>query len=689
MSIALSLPKTTAEREQRLVLAREELKNKFIGIDEQIDSIIDRITYWYLRQDKPRRPAIINLWGTTGVGKTDLIRDLKNILGFNDRYSEIMLSDNEGEHLIVDHIYENCPEMADGLTGFIVLDEFQRYKTKESNGEAKRGMGYKDVWQILSDGIILKNLSRYSLTGMFSTFGWYPNTGFDGLDADGDSIEEAELKKTVLKSKTAQARWGSNGSVTSVFRYRDISGSLLMNSYYAVHPDRLMDLKKDFQDASRLLQYRGITTDGTVEGVLEGIASLLEENPGEQFTLSHDFSSTVIFVIGNLDDVYKNALKTDSSFVPANYYREWSKSISIFDIKASLKDLFFPEQVARLGNTHIIYPTLGEEHYRELIIRGMNSVIEDVVQGGYKVRLRDSMVELVYRNAVYPTQGVRPVFSTLQDVSNAVMLALQSMGSHPKDQVYVLDYDRRNKSIEVRSEQEWTLVVSFKFIGDRDKELEKMYANPEASLNFSIHEIGHALISYARIGRVPLFCVLTDNGAQTVDSHHLANTFEFQWGNVIASMGGIAATHVLKGKAYICGHTRDLDDATSALVGMLRTYGFGDLLLKTVSPVRYRVSNLISSLRPLSCQYTVLGDKTAESHEVILFNNTDSYLVDKALRKATQEALHIVRTYKDVVYKLALELSENQFISQDRLQEEFNKAGVPQGTPATFIQQED
>lgn len=685
MPPVFTLPPTLAEREQRLMLARTELKKKFIGIDEQIDSIIDRIMYWYLRQDQPRRPVIVNLWGTTGVGKTDLIRDLKGILGYSDRYSEIMLSDNEGEHLIVDHIYENCSELADGQAGFIVLDEFQRYKTKESNGEAKRGMGYKDVWQILSDGLILKNISRYTLGGLFNTFGWYPKTGFDGLDEDGDLPDDEDTAKNLIKVKTAQLRWGANASVASQFNYREPKGSLLMNHYYAMNPERLQDLKKEFQDASRLIQNRGYKCDGTVEGTLECLAQLLDEGSSDQFTLSHDFRNTVIFVIGNLDDVYKKALKSDSSFIPADYYREWSRDISIFDIKDSLKDLFFPEQVARLGNTHIIYPTLGESHYRDLIVRGMQYVIEDVTQGGYRVRIMDSLVEFVYRNAVYPTQGVRPVFSTIQDVSNSVMIALQSLPVLPQEQEYLLSYDMDSRAILVCLGDK--VISSYNFIGDRDKEMDKLLSNEGAVRQYSTHEIGHALTHYVTAGRVPQFCVITDNGAQTVDTHHMAFTFEVQWANVVASMGGIAATEVLYSKNIVSGHTRDLQEATSTLVEMIRTYGFGDLLLKKISPVSYWLGKPFRNTRPLSCKYTVLGDKTAEADEVILYNNSDYYLVDKALRKAHKEALAIITSYPMAVEAMVEELAQKQFIDHGTMQKCFERFGVTKGTPETFLQQ--
>jgi hypothetical protein len=65
-----------SERNKKLEQARDELKEKFVGIDAVIDELIDAIRIWFLMPEVLSRPVIINLWGMTGVGKTDLVRRL-------------------------------------------------------------------------------------------------------------------------------------------------------------------------------------------------------------------------------------------------------------------------------------------------------------------------------------------------------------------------------------------------------------------------------------------------------------------------------------------------------------------------------------------------------------------------------------------------------------------------------------
>jgi ATP-dependent Clp protease ATP-binding subunit ClpA len=80
------------QRQQKIEETRTALKKYFIGIDNIIDDLLDYIQIWYLMPEILNRPIIVNLWGMTGVGKTDLIRRLVKILDFQDRFLEVELS---------------------------------------------------------------------------------------------------------------------------------------------------------------------------------------------------------------------------------------------------------------------------------------------------------------------------------------------------------------------------------------------------------------------------------------------------------------------------------------------------------------------------------------------------------------------------------------------------------------------
>jgi len=51
----------------------------------------------------------------------------------------------------------------------------------------------------------------------------------------------------------------------------------------------------------------------------------------------------------------------------ADIYYDLSRRVNIIDIKNALKEKFKPEQIARFGNNHIIYPCLNKKSYRKII----------------------------------------------------------------------------------------------------------------------------------------------------------------------------------------------------------------------------------------------------------------------------------------------------------------------------------
>jgi predicted AAA+ superfamily ATPase len=65
------------------------LKNEFVGIDDVIDKVVDNVRSWYTMSFIQERPAVINLWGLTGVGKTSLILRLMDLIGFSGCHSGI------------------------------------------------------------------------------------------------------------------------------------------------------------------------------------------------------------------------------------------------------------------------------------------------------------------------------------------------------------------------------------------------------------------------------------------------------------------------------------------------------------------------------------------------------------------------------------------------------------------------
>jgi ATP-dependent Clp protease ATP-binding subunit ClpA len=94
--------------------------------------------------------------------------------------------------------------------------------------------------------------------------------------------------------------------------------------------------------------------------------------------------------------------------------------LSVIDVKQALNRRFKPEQVARLGNEHVIYPSLSRRAYEQLIEQACARYAGDAAQRcGLRFELDASVHEQIYANAVFPAQGTRPLFSALHAILGA------------------------------------------------------------------------------------------------------------------------------------------------------------------------------------------------------------------------------------------------------------------------------
>ena len=71
------------EKKSQLEQTRDQLKKEFIGFDNLIDSMIDKISSWYNFSHMQQQPRVINIWGAHDSGKYSLVKRLIDLLGFS------------------------------------------------------------------------------------------------------------------------------------------------------------------------------------------------------------------------------------------------------------------------------------------------------------------------------------------------------------------------------------------------------------------------------------------------------------------------------------------------------------------------------------------------------------------------------------------------------------------------------
>ena len=90
-----------------------------------------------------------------------------------------------------------------------------------------------------------------------------------------------------------------------------------------------------------------------------------------------NFSDSVVLVLGNLDESYDMAFNVNPDMSPDQFHKI-TKKLNIVDIKKGLQQRFRNEQIARLGNIHVIYPSFSSESFRKIIELNLNSFAKDV-----------------------------------------------------------------------------------------------------------------------------------------------------------------------------------------------------------------------------------------------------------------------------------------------------------------------
>ena len=323
MSDPQELRTQLAQRNQQLQAIAAQLKTELFGIDAIIDRVIDSVRAWYVLPELVSRPVIVCLWGLTGTGKTQLVRRLAQLLGFYDRFVEVQMdgfsngASWRGAQSISGMLAKSC--VREGEPGILALDEFQRFRTIDNKRSELRVERYQDVWALLSDGRLPPSLS---LLGDIES-----SIAEAAFDAERAEDGEAQLR---FKLRSWEAK--------ELQRNLKLDAPLM--EIMAWTPEQLQERLRAFRES------------------------------GEQ-RWETDYSRLLVFVCGNLDEMYEDlATSVDDCDSDADIFHALTGKLNVIDVKQALNRRFKPEQVARLGNEHVIYPSLSRRAYEQLIEQG-------------------------------------------------------------------------------------------------------------------------------------------------------------------------------------------------------------------------------------------------------------------------------------------------------------------------------
>ena len=235
-----------------------------------------------------------------------------------------------------------------------------------------------------------------------------------------------------------------------------------------------------------------------------------------------DFHNSIVFVIGNIDEAFTMRGYMDAD-ADADLLHRLTKHVNVNDIKSALLYRFRKEEVARLGNNYLIYPTFNVATFKKIITRYLDANIAAYRENtGINIAYNDQIVNMIYSEGVFPAQGARSVMSTINNFCSIfseidrAASSLQGSSAAIKDVKISLP-----DTITTFKRDDVDIQITFTDANGATNTQSVNYPlhigrlrNPEhdeARYIKAVHELGHAFMMMIETGRYPSAIVTTSS----------------------------------------------------------------------------------------------------------------------------------------------------------------------------------
>lgn len=619
----LDLKEIFLNKQAILENARKILKQEFVGINKIIDEIIDNSSSWFFLPDLQEKPVVINLWGLTGVGKTSLVNRLVELIDFEDSFYRFDLGEKEGSFSFRDSLDELC-ENNDTSPVIIALDEIQHSRTvsgpfRQEIENDKNRM----IWELIDSGRIQYvewKRGLWSFEDLIYKLLHLLKAGVEvnkGVVVNNIELYCNEMKVSIEEDK--RLLFVPEDEYETIIEF---AGEQL-----GLH------LKKDVEKI--LFSFSADETIQFLHKVLK-----IGKRPSIK-----NFTKALIFVLGNLDEAYTMS-DNFSADIDADEFNKLSQKITVPKIKKALQNRFRNEQIARLGNIHIIYPALDKLSYQTIINNELKKYAQNLTKTfNLKVVFDKSLHEIVYNEGVYPTQGVRPIFTSIQQVLKSKIsffysviflksLVIDSLHFSVKDRKLKCDYCKKQQTV-YSLETEITTTLENVRQNKRD-DLQAITA---------VHESGHTVLSAVLMNTIPdvVYSITTDADNQGF----MYSSFAWKYisrkeliPRVAMMLGGYVAEELIFGAENLTsGASSDIEKATEFLSAMFKNNGMGQTPIKYGIPILeeyksyHNYETVEDEIKSAIDEAKLLAEKTLKSEQKLLLSLADFLSDNRMLRK--------------------------------------------------------
>ena len=510
----------------KLQETKTKLKSEFVGIDSIIDRVIDSITPWYLTPEVLERPTVVSLWGLTGTGKTSLIRKLINYLDlsgkslffdcgeqggdsdsrlFSDKLDNLfessVIKENDPRYtkedleklgLLIDQ--EQKITRTDPLNYVFIFDEFQYLKTRNpSTGEEESRPEGRAIWGLMDSGLVDINRYNYKITQFLD---YYEDIEFFNESHPGVTLKEGKFPESlspVLRKTLSYYKWADD-----IEKKEEEEGyNIIMDEDLSFFIKKLNLLKRGlgFKVGDEIKKLK--TLDEFII-LMKDYVNLLSKPK------IINCSKSLVFVLGNLDEAFDLTGEDLDPDIDADVYHDITSRVNCMDIKTALRKRFRDEQIGRLGNNIIIYPSLRRCDFEEIIDRELTRITKKFKDHhDINIQVSDNLKKLIYSEGCFPIQGCRPLFSTINSIVSPLLSLILMSGKKTDMKLDVLERNFNTPKVTLFVES----MGGYGRIGEKTIELNLgALRAPERCKKLglqAVHEASHAVLYHLLTGKYP------------------------------------------------------------------------------------------------------------------------------------------------------------------------------------------
>ena len=627
---------TIIEKKEKLFEVKAQLKTEFIGLEKIIDEVTDLLMPWFLFPDAQLRPTIINMWGLTGSGKTALVNRIIELLDYKRLYIQMDMGEFESDSASwIKSMFTDDLEFFHERPGVICFDEFQFARTINKEGNELGKDKLRVIWDMLDSGkinYIPYQNSYYMLRAELCLM----------------NLMKCEDKGVIIRNGIVEEKEKEFLDTFSEFYFEN-------NNRYGQEVDKLYFLSQDFIDGLFYLfnddnMPRHKLKEQIEKRDLNGIQRMIVEGANRRNAVKQlDLSKSLIFVLGNLDEAYymSHSLNPDIS---ADELHESTCKINIAHIKNALKERFRNEQIARLGNNHIIYKSFTNQNFRDIIAQKLNALKLYVKQRfDFEIIFDESVIDVVYSEGVFPAQGTRPVFTTIKNLieGNISKLVLEMITKNI--QVTYVDwcyqdekFNFRFKNSENKLLHEQEEKISLKIGALRKTD------NINTQAHTAVHESGHAILAALTLKIIPSL-VISKTASANSEGFCMVNmpegllTLDVLKKELIIGLAGYVAEKLVFGEGNTCsGVSQDIERVSEIANRAIKEYAMGN--------------------DPIFIRFASSNDNLA-----ILHQQTHTEEALKLIRDCEKEAKSILEKNKLLLLKMSEFLTNNSRLEEKQI----------------------